>query len=48
MYKGKQVPTVPTVSTDPDSNTCFSTARANSAAASPASFLIQKVHAKVT
>eukprot|EP01018_Ginkgo_biloba_P010625 Gb_19275 [translate_table: standard] len=32
-------PVVPTVSTEPDSKTCFSTASANSAAASPASFL---------
>uniref|UniRef100_A0A0A9GC31 Uncharacterized protein n=1 Tax=Arundo donax TaxID=35708 RepID=A0A0A9GC31_ARUDO len=34
-----RMPTVPTVSVDPDSRTCFSTANANSAAASPASFL---------
>lgn len=37
------LPTVPTVSMDPDSNTCLSTASASSAAASPASFLQQIV-----
>nr|GMD75556.1 hypothetical protein Iba_chr13bCG1790 [Ipomoea batatas] len=34
-----RIPCLPTVSIDPDSNTCFSTASANSAAASPASYL---------
>lgn len=35
-----ELPTVPTVSIDPELNTCLSTASASSAAASPASFLL--------
>ncbi|WVY97374.1 hypothetical protein V8G54_029525 [Vigna mungo] len=35
-----RIPTVPTVSIDPDSSTCLSTARASSEAARPASFLL--------
>jgi hypothetical protein len=41
------IPTVPTVSMEPDPNTCFSTASANSAAASPASFLLQSIHVHI-
>lgn len=44
IARGKpSLPTVPTVSIDPESRTCFSTARANSAAANPASFLLTKI-----
>jgi len=35
---------VPTVSIDPDSSTCLSTARANSEAARPASFLLKRIY----
>lgn len=41
------LPTVPTLSMDPDSKTCLSTANANSAAASPASFLLPMMHERV-
>lgn len=44
----KGLPTVPTVSTDPDSNTCFSTESASSAAANPASFLLQITSTRTT
>lgn len=44
----KGLPTVPTVSIDPESNTCFSTESASSAAASPASFLHQIISTRTT
>lgn len=47
VRKKHNLPTVPTVSIEPDSNTCLSTASANSAAASPASFLIQAIHSTI-
>jgi len=47
MKTKHDIPTVPTVSMEPDPNTCFSTASANSAAASPASFLLQIIHVDI-
>lgn len=48
MRNKRCLPTVPTVSIDPESNTCFSTANANSAAASPASFLLQIIYTRTS
>lgn len=47
MKTKHDIPTVPTVSMEPDPNTCFSTSSANSAAASPASFLLQIIHVHI-